>query len=95
MIVYELVHAAIGSNRALSTLDQLNTGYIGIGVIFAMLLLSLIFSVYLLYKNIKGLYNGHKKNGFKFINDTDKDKDKLRHDEEEEAVLRNQATGRS
>ena len=56
MVAYELVHAGIGSNRALSTYDQWNTGYLGIGIIFALLLFAVIFSAYLLAKAIQTIY---------------------------------------
>ena len=56
MVAYGLVHAGIGSNRALSTFDQWNTGYLGIGLIFAMLIIAAIFSAYLLYKAIRTIY---------------------------------------
>lgn len=71
MVVYLLVHAGIGSNRALSTYDQWNTGYLGIGLIYAMLLTALIFSGFLLYKTFWGLYDCHRKNGWKFLTDKD------------------------
>ena len=77
LVVYELVHAGIGSNRALNTFDQWNSGYLGIGLIYAMLLTAAIFSGYLLYKTFWGLFNGHKKNNYKFVTDIDIDKDKL------------------
>lgn len=57
MIGYLLVHAGIGSNRALSTYDQWNTGYLGIGIIYAMLLAGVIFSGYLVYKLLRNLYD--------------------------------------
>lgn len=56
MVGYELVHAGVGSNRALSTYDQWNTGYLGIGLIYAMLLAGIIFSGYLVYKLLTHLY---------------------------------------
>jgi len=56
-VAYELVHAGVGSNRALSTYDQWNTGYLGIGIIYAIMLAALIFSGYLLYKLIYNLYS--------------------------------------
>lgn len=77
MVVYELVHAGIGSNRALNTTDQWNSGYLGIGLIYAMLLTALIFSGYLLYKTFWGLFKGHKDNNFKFVTDIDSDRNKL------------------
>ena len=77
MIIYELVHAGIGSNRALSTIDQFNTGYIGIGIIYAMLLTALVFSVYLLYKTFSGIFEGHRSNGYGFVTDIDQKKDKV------------------
>ena len=94
MIIYELVHAGIGSNRALSTIDQFNTGYIGIGVIYAMLITALVFSVYLLYRTLNGIVKGHKNNGYGFVTDLDQMKKKGPDQNEEEAVvLRNEATG--
>lgn len=57
MTGYELVHAGIGSNRALSTFDQWNTGYLGIGIIYALLLVGVIFSGYLIYKLLSSLYS--------------------------------------
>lgn len=57
MIGYLLVHAGIGSNRALSTYDQWNTGYLGIGIIYAMILAAAIFSGYLLYKLAGHIFN--------------------------------------
>lgn len=56
MIAYELVHAGIGSNRALSTYDQWNTGYLGVGIIYALLLTGIIFSGYLIYKLVSNIY---------------------------------------
>ncbi len=56
MVGYELVHAGVGSNRALSTTDQWNTGYVGIGIIYAMLLAGILFSGYLLYRLFSHLY---------------------------------------
>lgn len=56
MLAYQLVHAGIGSNRALSTYDQWNTGYLGIGLIYAMILAAIIFSGYLIYKLLTNLY---------------------------------------
>lgn len=50
------MHAGVGSNRALSTYDQWNTGYLGIGIIYALLLAGIIFSGYLLYKLFTNLY---------------------------------------
>lgn len=56
IIAYELIHAGIGSNRALSTTDQWNIGYLGIGILFALLLLALLFSAYLIYKTVQCIY---------------------------------------
>lgn len=64
MLAYLLLHAGIGSNRAIGTYDQWNTGYLGIGLIYSMLLSAIIFSGYLLYKSFMGIYDGHIKNGF-------------------------------
>jgi len=64
MLAYLLLHAGIGSNRAIGTYDQWNTGYLGIGLIYAMLLSAIIFSAYLLYKSFRGIYDNHLKNGF-------------------------------
>ena len=61
IIFYELVHAGIGSNRALTTYNQWNGGYLGIGIIYALLLISLLFSIYLLSKAIKTIYQHHLK----------------------------------
>jgi hypothetical protein len=57
MIAYQLVHAGIGSNRALTTYDQWNTGYLGVGIIYALLLAGIIFSGYLIYKLLSNIYN--------------------------------------
>lgn len=56
-LAYLLVHAGIGSNRALSTYDQWNTGYLGIGIVYALILAAAIFSGYLLYKLASHIYN--------------------------------------
>ncbi len=50
------MHAGVGSNRALSTYDQWNTGYLGIGILYALILVGVIFSGYLLYKLFQNLY---------------------------------------
>ena len=64
MLSYLFLHAGIGSNRAIGTYDQWNTGYLGIGLIYAMLLSAIIFSAYLLYKSFRGIYDNHLKDGF-------------------------------
>jgi hypothetical protein len=56
MIAYELVHAGVGSNRSLSTYDQLYTGYLGIGILYALILVGILFCGYLLYKLFQNLY---------------------------------------
>lgn len=61
MVAYELVHAGVGSNRALSTYDQWNTGYLGIGIIFALLLIAILFTIYLLIKAFRSIYDNHIK----------------------------------
>lgn len=53
MIGYVLLHAGIGSNRALSTVDQWNIGYLGIGILYALILTALLFSIYLIFKTLK------------------------------------------
>jgi hypothetical protein len=57
MVAYELIHAGVGSNRALSTYDQWNTGYLGIGIIYAIILVSMLFCGYLIYKLLTNLYH--------------------------------------
>lgn len=52
MIGYVLLHAGIGSNRALSTVDQWNIGYLGIGILYALILTALLFSIYLIFKTL-------------------------------------------
>ena len=61
MVAYLLIHAGIGSNRSLSTYDQWNTGYIGIGILIALLILAILFSIYLMSKVIKTIYDHHIK----------------------------------
>lgn len=56
LIAYELVHAGISSNRALSTIDQWNIGYLGVGLLLALLLAALLFSMYLIFKTIRCIY---------------------------------------
>ena len=59
MVAYLLIHAGIGSNRSLSTYDQWNTGYVGIGILIALLILALLFSLYLLSKVLRTIYDYH------------------------------------
>ena len=56
MLIYELIHAGIGSNRSLSTTSQWNVGFLGIGIIFAVLLISLLFSLFFFTRTITNIY---------------------------------------
>ncbi len=49
MIAYLLLHAGIGSNRSIGTYDQWNTGYLCIGILYALLITAILFTAYLLY----------------------------------------------
>lgn len=53
MLAYLLLHAGIGSNRSIGTYDQWNTGYLGIGILYALLITAILFTAYLLYKFFK------------------------------------------
>jgi hypothetical protein len=50
MVAYLFLHAGLGSNRSLSTFDQWNTGYLGIGLIYALIIVAVLFTGYLVYK---------------------------------------------
>lgn len=58
LAIYELIHAGIGSNRSLSTFDQYNSGYLAIGIIYALILVGIIFSGYQIFSLVKKIYNG-------------------------------------
>jgi len=64
MLAYLLLHAGIGSNRAIGTYDQWNTGYLGIGILYALLITAILFTAYLLYKMFKEMYHHHKQFGY-------------------------------
>jgi hypothetical protein len=53
MLAYLLLHAGIGSNRSIGTYDQWNTGYLGIGILYALLITAILFTAYLLYRFFK------------------------------------------
>ena len=53
MVAYLFLHAGLGSNRSISTFDQWNTGYFGIGLLYALIIASVLFTCYLLYKFFK------------------------------------------
>ena len=59
MLAYLLLHAGIGSNRAIGTSDQWNTGYLGVGILYALLLTAILFTGYLLYRLFKAMYKNH------------------------------------
>lgn len=63
MLAYLLLHAGIGSNRSIGTYDQWNTGYLGIGIIYAMIITAILFTAYLLYKFFKEMYANYHKHG--------------------------------
>jgi hypothetical protein len=63
MIAYLLLHAGIGSNRAIGTYDQWNVGYFGIGILYALIITAILFTIYLLYKFFKEAYENHLKYG--------------------------------
>ncbi len=66
---YLLVHAGIGSNRGLSTSDQFDIGYLGIGLIYAMLLTAGVFTIYQLYKHGRDIYSNHLRRDNFFVNE--------------------------
>lgn len=49
IIGYLFLHAGIGSNRTMATFDKWNIGYVGIGLLYALILTSILFTGYLLY----------------------------------------------
>jgi len=63
MLAYLLLHAGIGSNRSIGTYDQWNTGYLGVGILYALLITAILFTAYLLYRFFKEAYENHKKYG--------------------------------
>ncbi len=64
MLAYLLLHAGIGSNRSIGTYDQWNTGYFGIGLLYALLITAIIFSAYLIYRFFKEMYQTSKTQGW-------------------------------
>lgn len=63
LIAYLLIHAGVGSNRALGTTDQLNVGYLGIGILYAVIIAAIIFCIYLIYLTISFIFKNFIKNG--------------------------------
>jgi hypothetical protein len=63
MVGYLFLHAGLGSNRSMGTFDKWNTGYVGIGLIYAMIITAVLFTGYLLYKFFQEVYLNHKKYG--------------------------------
>lgn len=64
IVAYLLLHASISSNRSIGTYDQWNTGYIGIALLYGLLLTSISFTVYLIYRSFKEMYGNSKNNGW-------------------------------
>ena len=56
IIIYLLIHAGLASNRALGTTEQLNVGYLAIGILYATILAAIIFCIYLLYLALSYIY---------------------------------------
>lgn len=63
LVIYLLLHAGVGSNRALGTTDQLNVGYLGIGILYAAILAAIIFCIYLLYLTFSYIFKNFIRNG--------------------------------
>jgi hypothetical protein len=56
LIGYLLLHAGLGSNRTIGTYDQWNTGYFGVGILYAFIITAGLFSAYLVYRLFKEMY---------------------------------------
>lgn len=61
LIGYLLLHVGLGSNRSISTYDQWNTGYLGIGILYGFIITAILFTAYLVYKLFKEMYSKGKK----------------------------------
>ena len=62
MLAFLFLIAAIGSNVSSTPCGQENLGYLGIGLIYAMILLSLLACGYLLWNTMRNIYTYYFKN---------------------------------
>jgi hypothetical protein len=60
LLAYLFLHAGLGSNRTVGTFGQWNTGYFGIGLLYAFLITAILFTGFLLYWFFTKAYQSHK-----------------------------------
>lgn len=68
LIAFLLLLAAMGSTRSVAACDLENLGYLGIGFLYMLIVLSLIMCLYLLWQTCLNLYFGFFKSKRMFVN---------------------------
>ncbi len=84
LLAFLFLMAGIGSNASTSPCDQENLGYLGIGFLYALILLAAIASIWILWFTVYQIYNNYFKER-RFIESTNDKKETI--DERPERLL--------